>query len=126
MRFWASIGAPALAAALIVAVPSGPARTATFVDGFEDLPLMPSLRQEGERTLLFDSPYGRIVEAFATGRATRAQVADFYGATLPQLGWTRVAATVFRREGEVLRIEFPRPARGGAPGLLVRFEVSPD
>ncbi|WP_404382063.1 hypothetical protein [Caenispirillum salinarum] len=129
MRFWPSIAAPvlALSLALLVFLPLGPgARGAAFLDGFEDLPLMPSLSQQTDRTTVFDSPYGRIVEAYASGRATPGQVLDFYGATLPQLGWTRQDARVFRREGEVLRIEFSRPSPGGAPALLVRFEVSPD
>lgn len=127
MRFWPTIAAPALALAFLLAVPSGSdARAAAFLDGFEDLPLMPGLSQQADRTILFDSPYGRVVEAYAAGRITAADVVDFYHATLPQLGWRREAERVFRREGEVLRIDFPRPTTGGAAVLVVRFEVSPD
>lgn len=114
-------------AVLTVLAAAGAGQAESFLDGFEDLPLMPALRQSEDATTLFDTPYGRIVEAYATGAGTtRQQVLDFYVATLPQLGWQQVAQTEFRREGESLRIEFPRPHPGGPAGLVVRFEVSPD
>ncbi len=112
-------------AVLTVLAAAGAGRAESFLDGFEDLPLMPALRQSDHTTTLFDTPYGRIVEAYATGSTTRQQVLDFYVSTLPQLGWRQVGQTEFRREGESLRIEFPRPRPGG-PALVVRFEVSPD
>ncbi|SOE00278.1 hypothetical protein [Caenispirillum bisanense] len=126
MRILPAIRAPlAVLAALVVLALAGGARAESFVDGFEDLPLMPGLQQSTDSTTLFDSPYGRIVEAYASGPTTPAQVLDFYAETLPQLGWTRSANAEFRREGETLHIAFPRPP-GGASGLVVRFEVSPD
>lgn len=127
MRIPSAIRAPLAALAVLAVLASaGTARAESFVDGFEDLPLMPALRQSDQGTTLFDTPYGRIVEAYASGSATPAQVVGFYAETLPQLGWTRTADTEFRREGEVLHIEFPRPQQGGGSGLVVRFEVSPD
>ncbi|WP_343863248.1 hypothetical protein [Caenispirillum bisanense] len=113
-------------AVLAVLAAAGSGRAESFLDGFEDLPLMPALRQSDDATTLFDTPYGRIVEAYATGSTTPQQVLDFYVATLPQLGWQQVGQSEFRREGESLRIEFPRPHPGGPAGLVVRFEVSPD
>jgi len=108
-----------LVAALVVA-------TATFADGFvsgiEDLPLMQGL-EETEGGMVFDSPAGRIVEAVAVGKVSREDVLDFYIETLPQLGWTPAGQGVFRREGEVLRIEFP--GRDGS-GTTVRFALSPE
>ncbi|GAA0566990.1 hypothetical protein GCM10009099_00390 [Caenispirillum bisanense] len=116
----------AVLAVLAVLAAAGSGRAESFLDGFEDLPLMPALRQSDDATTLFDTPYGRIVEAYATGSTTPQQVLDFYVATLPQLGWQQVGQSEFRREGESLRIEFPRPHPGGPAGLVVRFEVSPD
>lgn len=127
MRILSAIRGPlAVLALLAVLAVAGSARAESFLDGFEDLPLMPGLRQSEHGTTLFDTPYGRIVEAYATGPTTPAQVITFYAETLPQLGWTRTAEAAFQREGEVLYIEFPRPQSGGASGLVVRFEVSPD
>jgi hypothetical protein len=96
-----------------------------FVDGFEDLPLMPDLTQEPGSTSSFDSPYGRIVETYASGRTDRAHVTYFYNETLPQLGWqpvlTQGSALTFRREGEDLSISITQ--RNGA--VTVRFQSSP-
>ncbi len=93
-----------------------------FVDGFDDLPLMPSLRQDPGGTVVFDSPYGRVAEARASGPATAAAILDFYRSVLPQMGW-RPDATPghWRREGETLTIDIT-PA-GGASS--VRFQVAP-
>jgi len=102
------------------------ATTASFADGFvsgiEDLPLMQGL-EEAEGGMVFDSPAGRIVEAVAVGAVSREDVLDFYDETLLQLGWTPDGNGVFRREGEVLRVEFP-----GAEGerTIVRFALSPE
>ena len=113
-------GAATLAAAL--AIFSLVARADDFVPGFTDLPLMPGLTAAEPGPVLFDKPGGRIVEAAARGGSPE-RVAEFYRATLPQLGW--VAATggghrvlSYRREGEALRIET------GGDGT-VRFFLSP-
>jgi hypothetical protein len=101
------------------------AAESAFVDGFEDLPLMPDLTQEPGTMSSFDSPYGRIVESYASGRTDRAHVVYFYNQTLPQLGWqpvvVRDSALTFRREGENLSILITQ--RNGA--VTVRFQSSP-
>jgi len=122
------------AAALILALallPGGPAPGAragdqdpAFVDGIEDLPLMPGLRERAERTLVFDTPQGRIVEAFASGTVAPGAVLDFYAETLPQLGWRRDGEALFRRAGEVLALEFSASPKDGT-GVQVRFSLSP-
>jgi len=93
-----------------------------FVSGIEDLPLMQGL-EEAESGMVFDSPAGRIVEAVAVGRVSREDILDFYTETLPQLGWTPAGDGVFRREGEVLRVEFPG---SDGSGTTVRFALSPE
>ncbi len=121
---------PALGTALlflliaIAVVPPGPAAAGEprFVAGFEDLPLMPGLEQPEEGGVVFDTPAGRIVDVYAQGRVGRDAVLAFYARTLPQLGWNPEGGGVFRREGEVLRLEFS----DGDGVLTVRFSLSPE
>lgn len=95
--------------------------SSAFLAGFDDLPLMPALRQDSDRVTVFESPYGRIAESYASGATTRAAVLEFYAATLPQLGWVRSGETTFRREEEELTLDVTES--GG--GVTVRFHVSP-
>ena len=99
-----------------------------FIAGTSDLPLMPGLRALAGDGTVFDAPGGRIVEAWAEGGVARETVLSFYGTTLPQLGWTAAGPGRFRREGEMLLLEFPPqgPRGARAPGtLLIRFYLSP-
>jgi hypothetical protein len=122
-----------LAILLLAAAPSGvrvpviyPAQAAenAFVDGIDDLPLMPGLVGVGDQSLVFDKPDGRIVQAVATGRVRAAAVRSFYADAAPQLGWKSAGEGRYTRDGESLRIELTDP---GAPGgvLTVRFIVNP-
>lgn len=62
-----------------------------FLADLSDVPLAPGLSEvEGER-LVFDKPEGRIVQAVATGKRPVEEIAGFYRATLPQLGWQAMA-----------------------------------
>ncbi len=99
--------------------------TVAFVGGIEDLPLMPGLEEDAAGRMVFDTAAGRIVEAYASGAVSRAQVLDFYAATLPQLGWRREGETAFLREDEMLVLEFSAGKAGPAPALTVRFALSP-
>ncbi len=92
-----------------------------FVAGIDGLPLMPGLVEQADAGVVFDTPGGRIVEALTTGAADRASVLKFYDQTLPQLGWQTIKSGQYRREGEILTLEFP----GGAPAS-VRFRLSPE
>ena len=111
------------AAALFPVFPSVAQDAAGFVSTIEDLPLMPGLIEE-EGGLVFDSARGRIVEAYATGPVSAGAVRDFYDETLPQLGWRRLGDSVFRRENEILKVEFPG-GPGAAPPLTVGFRLMP-
>ena len=93
-----------------------------FVSNLEDLPLMPGLSEDVDAAMAFDTPSGRIVEAYASGPTTPARVLEFYAATLPQLGWQREGEAAFRREGEILRLEFSI----GPSRVTVRFALSPE
>lgn len=101
---------------------AAPARAQGFLGAYEDLPLAPGLTEDANAGVVFDSPGGRIVEAYATGAVKAAEVLRFYAATLPQLGWTRETDTVYRREAEVLRLD---PATHGKT-LTLRYAISPD
>ncbi len=93
-----------------------------FVAGTEDVPLMPGLKPVVGSSVVFDKPQGRIVEAQAKGAVSRAKARAFYAATLPQLGWAAVGSDAWRREGEVLRLDF----RGHDGNLTVGFTLSPE
>src|SRR5262249_62281198 len=81
-----------LASLMLVLLPPGaPARAAArpaFIAGVEDLPLVPNVKVVSDTVVAFDAAAGRIVEAYAIGPVTKQAVLDFYGQSLPQLGWT--------------------------------------
>lgn len=111
---------------IILMLAATPGRAASaFVDGFDDLPLMPGLSVLGGEAMTFDSPGGRIVENTATGAVSQHAVLDFYGSTLPQLGWSQMAPRQFVREGETLMLEFLVPGTASGSGLTVHFRLSP-
>jgi len=105
----------------LVGAPVASVAGEAFVSSVEDLPLMPGLLEDKPAGLTFDSAGGRIVEAYATGRVEEDEVLQFYGETLPQLGWTAEASALFHRGGETLRLDFQR----GAKGLTVHYYLSP-
>ncbi len=106
----------------LVLLAAAPAWAEGFLSAYEDLPVAPGLTEVAGSGVSFDSPGGRIVEAFAQGQVKAAEVLKFYAATLPQLGWTRETDTLYRREAEVLRLD---PVTQGK-GVTVRFAVSPE
>lgn len=105
---------------LLLAAPAG---AQSFVDGIDDLPLMPGLAQTGDSSV-FDSPQGRVVEALAEGRVPQNAVAAFYARTLMELGWRRATGNVFIREGEKLAIDADPPDARGT--VKVRFFLTPE
>jgi hypothetical protein len=92
-----------------------------FLTEMEDLPLAPGLT-EVPGGMLFEQPTGRIVEASASGDMDATQIISFYAQTLPELGWEKIAATTFRRDNEILRIDMEPRRRP----LVVRFSVVPN
>jgi len=102
MRMW--IRTACLAAGLALAA-GGPARAEGFLTGHEDLPLLAGLTQDRDSGMVFDTPQGRVVEAFAQTAQSAADVLAAYAETLPQLGWTKKASEKFVRDGETLTFE---------------------
>jgi len=92
-----------------------------YVAGLEDVPLMTGLTAVARNDVSFDSPQGRIVIVNTEGAVERAKVLAFYADSMPALGWDRIGDTMFRREGELLRLELGQ--RGDL--LTVRFALSP-
>lgn len=93
-----------------------------FFGAMEDLPVMSGLVEDPSARVVFDKPQGRIVQITAGGDVAPSEVRQFYREVLPQLGWTRTGADIYRREGEVLRLGLRRD--GGR--VTVRFSLSPD
>jgi len=111
----------ALAVLLLGLAAAAPASAQTFLSGFEDVPLMDGLNADEDAGLVFDSPAGRIVEAYAVGEVAWPDVITFYTATLKSLGWRTLGPGRFAREGEELHID-----RFGRDGdLTVRFTLAP-
>ena len=92
-----------------------------YVAGLEDVPLMAGLAPTKTNDLVFDSPQGRIVIVNTQGSLERRAVQEFYATSLTELGWDRIGDSAFRREGEMLRLEFGQRAQL----LTVRFTLSP-
>ena len=95
---------------------------AAYLAGVADLPLMPGLRELADAGIVFDKPSGRIVEAYAAGIVSAADVLAFYRETLPELGWQAEDDHHFRREGERLELELLK----GGEVLTVHFTLAPD
>ena len=96
---------------------SAPA-AAQFVPGIAELPMLEGLSPEPEGPVVFDTPEGRIVTTGLTGAVAEKAVCAFYGATLVQLGWRKLAAGHFRREGENLRLSIT-----SLPGNRIRLGI---
>ncbi len=98
------------------------ADTYTYLSAVDDLPLMAGLKEALDQGVVFDAPQGRIVQAYASGPLSRAQVENFYAATLPQLGWRAAGPLRFNREGEQLTLEITET---GGPSVTVLFILTP-
>jgi len=101
--------------------PAGAADRTAFIAGVEDLPLVPNVKVVSDTVVAFDAAAGRIVEAYAIGPVTKQAVLDFYGQSLPQLGWTAERPDRFVRQGEALQLDF----FGRDQQLTVRFTLAP-
>lgn len=107
---------------MIAMILAAPVRAEGFLSVYEDLPLAPGLAEVSGSAMVFDSPSGRLAEAYAHGKAKAADILKFYATTLPQLGWTRESDTLYRREAEALRLEAVSDQRG----TTVHFAISPE
>jgi hypothetical protein len=104
----------------VLAIGTAPARAQQFVPGTEDVPLMQELAPVKDTDIVFDKPEGRIIEASARGKVTKAAVRSFYASTLPQLGW-KVSGESWTRDTETLHLDFA----GHDGDLWVTFTLLP-
>jgi hypothetical protein len=98
-----------------------PDEEAVFLSVIEDIPLMPGLVEDETRAIVFDAAQGRLAETYAQGRLSAKAVREFYGETLPALGWHEEGESRWIREGEALTLEI----RDGPNGIDARFSLSP-
>ncbi len=82
----------------------------SFVEGFEDIPLMDGLKQISSQDFSFHNEETGYTEAMlgATKRYKFADVKEFYGDILPKFGWNPITSesnrAVFHRENDILEI----------------------
>ena len=91
-----------------------PAYAVDYLSGVSDLPLADGLKEQTDKATVFDTPLGRIVNAYATGNVRPEAVLAFYDATLPQLGWDRQKPGTYHRKNEILKIDVWGPDEGPA------------
>ncbi len=100
-----------------------------FFETVTDLPVMEGLSELVDAATMFDTPGGRLVEVYAGGDVAERMIADFYAATLPQLGWAPSPAAGgrmrFERDGESLIMEFAAEQTDADGAWSVRFSIAP-
>lgn len=94
----------------------------SFFTDLEELPIMSGLAENQAAAVTFETASGRIIEVEASGAVQAGSVLKFYGETLPQLGWARVADGVFERDQERLTLKI---SDTGTDRVLVAFSLSP-
>jgi len=87
-----------------------------------DLPVADGLTEQKDKSTVFDAPVGRIVTAYATGKADAEDVREFYDDALPSLGWDKTGEGTFHRKAETLKIDV-LGGQGGSP-VNVSFTLS--
>lgn len=105
-----------------------PAQAESFLTLYNDLPLPTAVQEIPGSGVSFDTPTGRLVEAYAQGPMPVDQAVRFYLSTLPQLGWvadkTPLTKGTFRwrRESETLQLVFKPQGRD----VVIWFTISPE
>lgn len=107
----------------LLAIPSPVlAQSSGFFEALYDVPVMKGLQEVPAETMLFDKPDGRIATVVAASSSLKTQdILQFYGQTLPQMGWKKTKENQYVRDGEQLLMEIVP----GHPVLAVRFTLSP-
>jgi len=102
--------------------------TNNFIEELENIPLPTSFIQNKKKSIIFDTPEGRIVEIYTKGRGDKQTVIDFYKESMPQFGWKIIknhnnkVALRYIKEGEKLDIKITNAEKYN---LNLNFELSP-
>ena len=83
-----------------------------FVLGTDGVPLYPFFKEIKEKTLIFDTTDGKIINInyHATG-VNLNKVRNFYQDTLPQLGWSYQSTNSYMRDKEFLDFDISQSGR---------------
>lgn len=93
-----------------------------YIEELDDLPLPFGFKIDNEKTVIFDTPRGKIIEISASGKAKAEEIEAFYGHSLPELGWKSTEkGLIFQREGEKLQIIL----RPQGNSITLEFLLSP-
>lgn len=101
-----------------------------YFSALPDVPLLSTMREVEDMTVVFDKAEGRVVETAAfypmngsqkEKMASKKTLEDSYGSALRQLGWKVQNSLVYARNGEQL-VGNIQEVRGG---LLLRLQLSP-
>lgn len=107
--------------AVVLVAATAMAKT-VLVPGSDDIPLMPGLEVNADESFVFDTPSGRLVDAFSSSAEIKMQdVKAYYEQSLPQLGWQKIADNFYQRDGEKLKINFDQISGK----LIVKFTLAP-
>ncbi len=106
----------------ILPIQAGSAWATEYFSAIADLPVADGLTEQKDKSTVFDAPVGRIVTAYATGKADAEDVRDFYDDALPPLGWEKSGEGTFHRKAETLKIDV-LGGQGGSP-VNVSFTLS--
>ena len=112
-----------LVAVILILGLGAPAWATEYFSAIADLPVADGLTEQKDKSTVFDAPLGRIVTAYATGKADVEDVLDFYAAERRRvfLEVTSPMATNFKRT-----IQESDPARRKADREGFRATVNDD
>ena len=111
------------AIAVVATLATAPAHATEFLKAIEDVPLVSGLSEMPE-PVVFESDQGRVVRTSAEGQVSATEIASFYVASLPALGWKRTEdlnTLSFVRENEELNLQIREPANNQP--VRVSFEL---
>ena len=76
-----------------------------YLVGTEDVPLYFGFTPTEEGNVSYDSTDGRIIDgSFVSTTEKASDVRKFYEESLPQLGWQKMQYQLYKRDGEILRL----------------------
>ena len=93
-----------------------------FVEGIDDLPIFGNMKNNNESLVVFDTNEGRLIKTEIYGEAKLEHAKKFYNSILPNLGWKVEESNSFKREKEILIINYKENKKN----LLIVFKILPN